>query len=127
VTPTKGSGRATGAARSRAAASSALPIEGERYELHLFIAGTTPRSAVALMAVSAICEERLRGRYDLIVIDVYQQPARARDEDIIAVPTLLKLSPSPVRRLIGDLSDRARVLAGLGLPLERSTSHGDEQ
>ena len=87
----------------------------ERFELHLFIAGTTPRSAAALVNVSAVCEERLKGRYDLVVIDVYQEPSRARDAQIIAVPTLYKKSPAPVCRIIGDLSDRRKLLAGLDL------------
>ena len=86
-----------------------------RFELYLFIAGTTPRSAAALVNVSAVCEERLKGRYDLFVIDVYQEPSRARDAQIIAVPTLYKKSPAPVCRIIGDLSDRRKLLAGLDL------------
>lgn len=91
----------------------------QRFELYLFIAGTTPRSLAALVNVTAVCEERLRGRYDLVVVDVYQQPARARDAQIIAVPTLLKKSPVPQRRMIGDLSNRARLLVGLDLAPDR--------
>ncbi|MDP9149135.1 MAG: hypothetical protein M3O36_04220 [Myxococcota bacterium] len=64
----------------------------------------------------AICDERLRGRHVLTVVDVYQEPARAKADQIVAVPALLKKRPLPVRRLIGDLSDRARVLQGLNLP-----------
>jgi circadian clock protein KaiB len=109
VTRAKASVRAFRAAVDKAAATT------DRFELHLFIAGTTPRSAAALVNVSAVCEERLKGRYDLYVIDVYQEPSRARDAQIIAVPTLFKKSPAPVCRLIGDLSDRKRVLAGLDL------------
>jgi circadian clock protein KaiB len=86
-----------------------------RYELHLFIAGTTPLSVAALANVVDVCEERLHGRYDLIVVDIYQEPDRAKAAQIVAVPTLLKKSPLPVRRLIGDLSDRTQVLSGLGM------------
>ena len=66
----------------------------------------------------ALCEEFLRGRYDLEVIDVYQQPALGQREQIVATPTLIKKGPAPTRRLIGDMSNRARLLAGLGLPAE---------
>jgi len=86
------------------------------YELRLYIAGTTPLSSAALSNVLAVCEERLAGRYDLVVVDVYQQPASAKSDQIIAVPTLVKKHPPPLRRLIGDLSDRAVVLVGLDLP-----------
>jgi circadian clock protein KaiB len=89
-----------------------------RYELCLFIAGTTPLSVAALTNVVSICEEHLPERYDLVVVDVYQQPARAKSHQIIAVPTLLKNQPLPARRLIGDLSDRVQVLSGLGLPAD---------
>ncbi len=95
--------------------AAAARTTGARYELCLFIAGTTPLSATALANVVAICDERLAGRYDLTVVDVYQEPARARAEQIIAIPTLLKKSPPPLRRLIGDLSDRDAVLRGLEL------------
>jgi circadian clock protein KaiB len=97
-----------------------------RYELCLFIAGTTPLSATALANVVDICDERLAGRYDLTVVDVYQEPARARAEEIIAIPTLLKKSPPPLRRLIGDLSDRAAVLKGLELATVASTRTAKE-
>lgn len=86
-----------------------------RYVLRLFVAGMTPRSAAAVARVKAICEEFLRGRYDLEVIDVYRSPEQARDEQIVAAPTLLRKQPPPVRRLIGDLSDRSKVLEALDL------------
>jgi circadian clock protein KaiB len=94
-----------------------------RYELQLFIAGTTPLSAAALANVVEVCEERLRGQYDLVVVDIYQEPARARAAQIVAVPTLLKKSPAPMRRLIGDLSDRTQVLSGLGVPAVAHQAH----
>jgi circadian clock protein KaiB len=81
----------------------------------LYVAGMTPRSARALANIKEICEEHLKGIYALQVIDIYQQPVLAQGDQIIAVPTLLKRLPLPLRRLIGDLSDRERVLIGLDL------------
>jgi len=86
-----------------------------RYELRLYVAGMTPRSARALANIKQICEEHLKGHYGLQVIDLYQQPLLAKGDQIIAVPTLIKKLPMPLRRLIGDLSDRERVLIGLDL------------
>lgn len=83
--------------------------------LRLYVTGMTPRSTRAISAVRAICDEFLAGRYDLQIIDVYQQPALIRDEQIFATPTLVKKGPEPQRRMIGDMSNRARLLAGLGL------------
>ena len=89
--------------------------ETQTYVLRLYVTGMTPRSTRAISAVRAICEEFLAGRFDLEIIDVYQQPARIRDEQILATPTLIKKGPEPERRMIGDMSNRARVMAGLGL------------
>ena len=75
----------------------------------------TPRAGRAIENVRAICDERLEGRYDLEVIDVYQQPALAKGEQIVAAPTLIKKFPLPLRRIIGDMSNRDRVLDGLDL------------
>jgi circadian clock protein KaiB len=88
------------------------------FVLRLYVTGMTPRSTRAISAVRSLCEERLQGRYDLEIIDVYQQPTRIRDEQIVATPTLVKKGPEPERRLIGDMSDRVRLLFGLGLPAE---------
>jgi circadian clock protein KaiB len=90
-------------------------VRGERYVLRLFITGTTPRSALAITNIRALCEEYLAGRYDLEVVDIYQQPAAAAREQIIAAPTLVKKLPMPLKRLVGDLTDRARVIVGLNL------------
>jgi circadian clock protein KaiB len=87
----------------------------EVYVLRLYITGMTPRAGRAVENVRAICDEHLEGRYDLEVIDVYQQPVLARDEQIIAAPTLIKELPLPLRRIIGDMSNRDRVLKGLDL------------
>jgi circadian clock protein KaiB len=92
-----------------------VAAKNQRFVLRLYVTGMTPRSTRAISAVRAICEERLQGRYDLEIIDVYQQPALIRDEQIFATPTLVKKGPEPERRMIGDMSNRARVLQGLGL------------
>lgn len=89
--------------------------EQERYVLRLYVTGMTPRSTRAIRSIRSICEEFLAGRFDLEIIDVYQQPALIRDEQILATPTLVKKGPAPERRMIGDMSDRARVISGLGL------------
>jgi circadian clock protein KaiB len=86
-----------------------------RYRLKLFVTGKTPRSTRAVENVRTICDEYLQGRYDLEVIDIYQQPALLAGEQIIAAPTLVKSLPLPVRRLVGDMSNRRRVLVGLDL------------
>ncbi|MDZ4689317.1 MAG: circadian clock KaiB family protein [Planctomycetaceae bacterium] len=87
----------------------------ERYVLRLYVTGMTPRSTEAFATIKALCEDRLHGRYKLEVIDIYQHPQLAIDEQIIAVPTLVKTLPAPLRRLVGDLSNEERVLLGLDL------------
>lgn len=86
-----------------------------RYHLRLFVTGATTRSQLAILNMKRICEERLQGRYDLEIIDVYEHPEATRDLQIVATPTLVKMLPEPLRRIIGDLSDTERVLAGLAL------------
>jgi circadian clock protein KaiB len=88
---------------------------GQRYILRLYVTGMTSRSTEAFESIKAICDEYLQGRYELEVIDIYKRPWLARDEQIIAVPTLVKKLPSPLRKLIGNLSDKERVLLGLDL------------
>ena len=85
------------------------------YDLVLFISGASDRSRLALANIKAIVNEHLDGRYRLSVVDLYQQPERAREHEIIAVPTLVKRLPQPLRRLIGDLSDEDRVMIGLDI------------
>jgi circadian clock protein KaiB len=94
---------------------SSYSIGNEEYQLKLFITGTTPRSTRAIANMHRICEEKLQGRYSLEVIDVYQNPEATKDMQIVATPTLVKMLPEPLRRIIGDLSDEERVLAGLNL------------
>jgi circadian clock protein KaiB len=90
-------------------------VTGERYLLHLYVTGLTHRSRRAIANLRTICEQHLPGRYDLEVTDLYQRPAAARSAEIIAAPTLVKKAPLPARRIIGDLSNTERVLAGLDL------------
>src|SRR5688572_10929419 len=87
----------------------------EKYCLRLYVTGTTPKSLRAITNIKRICETHLRGRYSLEVIDIYQQPVLAKGEQIIAAPTLIKTLPLPLRRIIGDMSNRERVLLGLDL------------
>lgn len=90
-------------------------IKEEIFVLRLFITGILPNSARAIINIKAICELYLTGRYELEIIDIYQQPSLAVSEKIIAVPILIKKSPLPEMRLIGDLSDIGKVLSGLHL------------
>jgi circadian clock protein KaiB len=94
------------------ASSGAAPAT---YVLRLYITGTTARSMRAVENVRWLCEAHLGGDYDLEVVDVYQQPELAAREQLIAAPTLIKKLPLPLRRLVGDMSNHERVLAGLDL------------
>jgi len=85
------------------------------YVLRLYVAGTTPKSVRAIENIKPICEEFLKGRYDLEVVDIYQQPVLTKGEQIIAVPTLIKKLPLPLRKFIGDMSATERILVGLDL------------
>jgi circadian clock protein KaiB len=93
----------------------------EQYVLRLYVTGMTARSSRAVNNLRTICDEYLEGRYDLEVIDIYQQPALTRGEQIVAAPTLIKKLPLPMRRIIGDMSNREHVL--LGLDLIRRSDH----
>jgi circadian clock protein KaiB len=94
---------------------SAGPPATDNYVLRLYVSGATPRSKTALENIREICEAHLKGRYDLQVIDIYQQPELARSAEIIAAPTLIKQLPLPLRKVLGDLSETERVLVGLDL------------
>ena len=83
------------------------------YVLRLYVTGATPKSARAILNIKTICEEHLQGRYALEVIDVYQQPTLAKGDQIIAVPTLIKKLPLPLRVFIGDMSQTEKILLGL--------------
>ena len=87
----------------------------QKYVLRLYVAGINPRSSAAIRSITEICEQHLKDRCDLQVIDIYQQPTLAKGEQIIAAPTLIKKLPEPLRRLIGNLADKERILVGLDL------------
>ena len=86
-----------------------------RYVLRLYVAGSTPQSSRAITNAKAICEKHLKGRYSLTVVDLYEHRERASEDQIMVVPTLLRDSPKPIRRVIGDLANIPRVLTTLGL------------
>jgi circadian clock protein KaiB len=85
------------------------------YVLRLYVTGSSPRSARAIANVRAICDRHLTGRYELEIIDVYQQPNLASSEQIIAAPTLVKKLPMPLRKIVGDMSNEDRVMVNLDL------------
>jgi circadian clock protein KaiB len=87
----------------------------QKYLLRLYIAGSTPQSNRAVANIKIICEEHLKGQYELDVVDLYEKPYLAAGEQIIAAPTLIKKLPLPLRRIIGDMSNADRVLVGLDL------------
>ncbi len=89
-----------------------------KYVLRLYVSGSTLKSAMAVENIKRICEQHLKNRYELEVIDIYQQPNLAREEQIVAVPTLIKRLPSPLRRLVGDMSNLKKVLFGLDLGIQ---------
>jgi circadian clock protein KaiB len=100
---------------TKATESAGRRAKKEKYVLRLYVAGTTPRSQEAIRSITEICEEHLAGRCDLQVIDLYQQPVLAKGEQIIAAPTLIKKLPAPLRKLIGNMADKEKVLVGLDL------------
>ena len=87
----------------------------EQYVLRLYVAGINPRSSAAIRSITELCEQHLKGRYELEIIDIYQHPTLARGEQIIAAPTLIKKLPVPLRRFIGNLADKEKILVGLDL------------
>ncbi len=89
--------------------------EDKKYVLRLYVAGATPKSTESILNIRKICEEHLKDRYELEVIDIYQQPVLAKGEQIIAAPTLVKKLPPPLRRFIGTMHDVDRILVGLDL------------
>jgi len=88
---------------------------GDRWELRLYVAGQTPRCVRAMEALRAACDRHLGARYQIEVIDLLASPRRAAEDQILAVPTVVRRLPVPVRRIVGDLSDTERLLAGLQL------------
>jgi circadian clock protein KaiB len=110
------SGKIRDEAKELGKALSRQPIAG-RYVLSLFVTGSTPKSVRAIQNIRALCEERLHGCYELKVIDIYQHPEQVKREQIVVTPTLVKKLPLPLRKLIGDLSNKDRLLLGLGIVL----------
>jgi circadian clock protein KaiB len=90
----------------------------ERWELRLYVAGQTPKSVAAFANLKEICESHLRGRYRIEVIDLLANPKLARADQIVALPTLVRRRPPPLRRIIGDLSNKRRTLVGMELVAE---------
>ena len=90
-------------------------VKKEKYVLKLYVTGMTPRSMKAVTNIKEICERHLSGRYELEIVDIFQQPVLAKGEQIIAAPTLIKNLPLPLRRFIGDMSDTEKILVGLDL------------
>ncbi len=88
---------------------------GRPWRLRLYVAGQTPKSLIALANLKRLCESELAGRYQLEVIDLLEHPHLASQDEILAVPTLVRKLPPPIRKVIGDLSSKERVLVGLGL------------
>lgn len=97
--------------------------KGIKYVLRLYITGSTPRSQEAIRNIKRICEEELKGRYDLEVIDVYQQPELAKKEQILAAPTLIRKLPLPLRKLVGDMSNKEKVILGLEIMPGKNTGN----
>ncbi|HEV7668963.1 MAG TPA: circadian clock KaiB family protein [Thermoanaerobaculia bacterium] len=91
------------------------PDPAEVWELRLYVAGQTPKSIAAFNNLKRLCEEHLPGRYKIEVVDLLINPKLARDDQILAIPTLVRKLPDPIRRIIGDLSDTERTLVGLQL------------
>jgi circadian clock protein KaiB len=91
------------------------PSDDEHYHLRLYVAGQTPKSLAAFANLKAICEEHLAGKYDIEVIDLIENPSLAAGDQILAIPTLVRQLPEPIRKIIGDLSNTEKVLVGLDL------------
>lgn len=96
-------------------ADMAAPLDDNRWELRLYVAGQTPKSVAALANLRRYCEQHLQGRYSLEVIDLLEHPQLAEGDQILAIPTLVRKVPEPIRKIIGDLSNEERVLVGLDI------------
>lgn len=89
----------------------------KKYVLRLFVTGITPRSLEAIEKVRQLCEENMPGRYDLEVVDLYKQPQAAQKDQVFAAPTLVKLLPLPVRKIVGNMKEKEKLLAGLDIEI----------
>jgi circadian clock protein KaiB len=99
-------------------------VGAEVWRLRLYVAGQSPKSLRALSNLKALCEEHLAGRYEIEVVDLVEQPSLARSDDILAIPTLVRHLPAPLRKIIGDLSNTERVLVGLSIGPEQLSTSG---
>jgi circadian clock protein KaiB len=95
--------------------TSTQPVAGEKWNLRLYTAGQSPKSLAALANLKRVCEEHLAGRYSIEVVDLMKNPRLAKDDQIVAIPTLVRKLPEPLRRIVGDLSNTERTLVGLQL------------
>jgi circadian clock protein KaiB len=93
---------------------------GEKWQLRLYVAGQTPKSLAAMRNLKKVCEEHLAGRYEIEVVDLMKNPRLAKDHQIVAIPTLVRKLPDPIRKIVGDLSDTERALVGLQLSAQRA-------
>ena len=100
---------------TKAHAKAAAPAPPAEWELRLYVAGQSPRSLAALANLKELCETHLAGKYRIEVIDLLVTPQLSRDDQIVAIPTLVRKLPSPIKKIIGDLSDTERTLVGLQL------------
>jgi circadian clock protein KaiB len=91
------------------------PHNGEKWELRLYTAGQTPKSLAAVKNLRRVCDEHLPGQYEIEIVDLLKNPRLAKDDQIVAIPTLVRKLPVPIRKIIGDLSDTERTLVGLQL------------
>ena len=91
------------------------PADSDLWVLRLYVAGRTPKSLAAFENLKRLCEEQLKGKYHIEVVDLLKQPQLAKDDQILAIPTLVRKLPPPIKRIIGDLSNTERMLVGLDL------------
>lgn len=120
-TPTDPAPSMSGGGTSSEVRADGTPAPRARFELRLYVAGQTPKSMRAIENLRRVCEEHMAGRYSIELIDLLENPQLAQGDQIIAVPTLVRKLPQPIRKIIGDLSDTERVLVGLQLRPDRRT------
>ena len=106
-----------------------VDVDGKnmKYVLRLYVTGMTSRAQDAIRNIRKICDEELKGRYELEVVDVYQQPELARKEQVIAAPTLIRELPLPLRKLVGDMSNKQKVIVGLEIMPEKKGDKSDKK
>jgi circadian clock protein KaiB len=102
-------------------------MPGQKFILKLYVTGASALSSRAVENIRNFCEEHLQGRYELEVIDIYQHPELLQSEEVIAAPTLIKKLPPPLRKLIGDMSDEEKILAGLNIQVREMEEGGKEK